>query len=299
MLDKLIFQLEHLTHMKVSLTESEIPKQFKKKFYGVSADFDKDLGRLMNFYEVNVGHYPELKPLLRRAKKLKVAFEELFANTEALLDDKEDLNETQDDTINVGDYIQVYNKGEAYIGGLVDKGVVRSLAEDSICFDEQCEYPKFYSPDTYDFVKINIKQKVRETFEDIYKRSTSLQPIPSPLQEIEGQTDQPEQPATPEKPVEPTPVEPTPVEPTMKTAPKEFGQVAQETKNYIDTIVLYTQPQTGEVTKEKDRIYKEFVDILKRYHTELPLDTSTTSVEVLTELNSELKSFIDIYEIPI
>jgi hypothetical protein len=79
-------QLEKLTDKKVKLVEADITRQHKKKFYGVTADFEREANRLVNFYEVNVAEHYDMKPLLRRLKRLLSNIEDVFSQTELYLD---------------------------------------------------------------------------------------------------------------------------------------------------------------------------------------------------------------------
>lgn len=337
MVNNLIRQLEKLTESKVELTEGEVDLQLKKRFYGVSADFEKDLNRLINFYEFNAAQHPELKPLLKRVKKLKSAFEAIFTYTEAFIDNGtgEEIVEEEETSRepNVGESAQVYAKGEAFIGPLIAYGQVKGKQGKAdgyfkVSFDPyvphddhfdigpaNTEEPRtWYDTDNYDIVKIDLEEK---TFQKIYPKKRPLaeaDPIDTETPEVDSRGKDNVQPAEPKavekKKIEPKKVEPKkepiqqapqelePEAPSQASNPKEFGLVAQQTKDLIDIVQRYVQPSEKDIASARKVIYDEFLSILKRYNTELPLDASQASIETLQSLNEELKSFIEVYEIP-
>lgn len=322
MKNELIRQLEKLTNSQVRLAEGEIDLPMKKRFYGVSADFQKDLKRLVNFYEINAKTYPELKHLLKRVKRLEAAFEGIFATTEEFIDSgKESIQEVElRKEVAVGDNAQVYNKGEAFVGPLVAYGQVKGKEGNDhkyrISFDayvpildpydlakpgDDTENPRiWYSSEDYDIVRIDLEEM---SFEKRYpkKKITEVEPIEK---EPSNTMTKDAKPLPAQEPKEQDPVEvpsqntEQPTEPTLKSDPKAFNLVAQETKDYITIIQKYVQPDTKDVASARKKIYDEFLNILRRYDKDLPLDTTQTSIDTLQELNAELKSFIDVYEIP-
>lgn len=83
----MVEKLEKLTGKKVNLQEQpEITKQFKKRFYGVTADFDREAKRVLAFFEANAESHPDLKPLVTRFKRLMGRVDEVFTHTELYLD---------------------------------------------------------------------------------------------------------------------------------------------------------------------------------------------------------------------
>lgn len=318
MKNELIRQLEKLTESKVRLAEGEIDLPMKKRFYGVSADFQKDLKRLVNFYELSAKTYPELKHLLKRVKRLESAFEGIFSTTEEFIDSgKESIQEVElRKEVVVGDNAQVYNKGEAFVGPLIAYGQIKGKEGNDhkyrISFDayvpildpydlakpeDDTENPRtWYSSEDYDIVRIDLEEM---SFEKRYpkKKITEVEPIekePSDTitKDVKPQTPTKEPVTVPSQNIE------QPAEPTQKSNPKAFNLVAQQTKDYITIIQKYVQPDTKDVASARKKIYNEFLSILKRYEQDLPLDTTQTSIDTLQELNAELKSFIDVYEIP-
>lgn len=299
-MDQLIRQLEKLTNQKVQLNEGEVDLQLKKRFYGVSADFEKDLTRLLHFYASNVKEHPELKSLHRKVIKLQTVFKALFDETEKYIDlGKEALAFAEDATkkeVEIGDQAQVYEKGEKFIGPLVAYGRVHSKTAEEGGFTISFEDQKgLYNSTEYDIVKIDLEEA---TFEKVYgkKKLTEVDPIAEPEKgkEVKKEPAKPAQPKA-EKPVQ---AKPEPIVPTQGSNPIIFSRVAQVTKDCVEIIQKYVQPATSDVANARKRIYDEFLKILKRYEVELPLDMSQTSIETLQALNDELKTFIDVYEIP-
>lgn len=78
--------LESLTGKTVKLKEeNEITKALKKQFYGVSADFEREAKRVINFYERNIEQHPDLRLALKSIKRALDTIENAYTNTEVYL----------------------------------------------------------------------------------------------------------------------------------------------------------------------------------------------------------------------
>lgn len=77
--------LERLTKKTVIFEDKEISRQLKKQFFGVSADFERELKRVINFYQGTIATHPELKTEFNRIKRAWAAVEDTFHNTERFL----------------------------------------------------------------------------------------------------------------------------------------------------------------------------------------------------------------------
>lgn len=91
---KEIILLENLTGKKVILKEEEVTRQIKKQFYGVTADFERESKRLINFFDKNVPLHPDLKSLSTRIKRSLQGIENTFEATEQYLDSGKGLKYT-------------------------------------------------------------------------------------------------------------------------------------------------------------------------------------------------------------
>lgn len=78
--------LESLTGKTVKLKEeNEITKALKKQFYGVSADFEREAKRVINFYERNIEQHPDLRLALKSIKRALNTVETAYTHTEVYL----------------------------------------------------------------------------------------------------------------------------------------------------------------------------------------------------------------------
>ena len=307
-LKQLVERLEEMTGKKVELTEAEVSKQLKKRFYGVTADFERELKRLIKFYEDNTPLHPDLKVLRTRILRLENSFDNIFFQTEVYMDkDKQpmeiaaesELDEeyvSAPDVLRVGDHAQVYPLGEAYTGSILKFGPVTGIMHDheekmNITFDPKYKTEdddvEWFSEASFDIVRVSESEpQFKKRFKDTF-------PIPK------GGASQNESTTTADIAVPGDGA----LSITKRKIQEDDVQTIQslpgDVKKKILSIEGLIKPLPNDVGHDKQKIYDQFVDLLSLYDLELKGNISTVPIERLQELNADLDNFIKSYSLPL